>query len=97
LDAKREALSLVHGNSSLLLWLLMHGFKATRQGQRESDCEWFVRRGVGVCKNLKIQSVGELRRRIALVVTFNAQCVPAAEAFWQAMCAHQGTGEQASK
>ena len=98
LNAKREVLSLAHGNPSLLLWLLMHGFKATRQGQRGSDCEWFVRRGVRVCKNLNIQWVLELRRRIALVLLSMLSGFRQRKSFARLdMCAHQGTGEQASK
>jgi hypothetical protein len=93
LDAKRETPYPVNANPSLLLWLLMHGFKATLRGQRECDREWFVRRGVEVCKNLKIQSVEALRMRTVRVVAFDVQCASATQAFWQAMIGQQGTRE----
>lgn len=97
LDTKEQSPSPDNASPSLLLWLLMHGFKATLRGQRESDREWFVRRGVEVCKNLKIQSVEELHTQIARVVTFKAQCVPATETFWQAIRDHQESGRHGSK
>jgi hypothetical protein len=91
LDQRRDSLSPVNANPSLLLWLLLHGFKATLRGPRESDREWFIRRGAEMCKNLKIQSLEELRMQVKQVVAFRVQCVAATEAFWKAICDHQET------
>jgi hypothetical protein len=66
-DQKTDSPSPANANPSLLLWLLMHGFKATLQGHRESDREWFVRRGATMCKSLNIRSLEELRTQINLL------------------------------
>lgn len=95
-DTKRDSPSPANANRSLLLWLLMHGFKATSQGHRESDREWFVRRGAEMCKDLKIQCVQELFMHIKQVVAFRLQCVPATEAFWKAICDEQEAADEMS-
>jgi len=96
LDTNRDSPSPANTNPSLLLWLLMHGFKATRQGHRESDREWFVRRGAEMCKDLKIQRVQELFMHIKQVVAFRLQCVQATEAFWKAICDEQEAANEVS-
>jgi hypothetical protein len=76
-------------NPSLLLWLLMHGFKATIRGRRVDARKWFVKRGAEMCKKLEIHSVEELGMRIGEVVTSRMQCVPSVKAFWRAICEHE--------
>jgi hypothetical protein len=91
-DQERDSPSPANANPSLLLWLLMHGFKATLRAHRECDREWFVWRGAAMCKFLSIRSLEELRTQIEEVVAFKVQCVPATEAFWKAICEHHETG-----
>src|SRR5271170_2765282 len=82
IDKTRNSSSPVNANPSLLLWLLMHGFKATVRGRRDDDRHWFVKRGAEMCKSLEIHSVEELGMRIR-------QCVPSVKAFWRATCEHE--------
>ena len=88
-DQTRNSSSPVNANSSLLLWLLMHGFKATVRGRRDDDRKWFVKRGAEMCKSLEIHSVEELGMRIREVVVSRMQCLPSAKAFWRAICEHE--------
>jgi hypothetical protein len=88
-DQHGDSPSPVNAKPSLLLWLLMHGFKATVGGARGRDRDWFVRRGVEMCKNLEIQCIEDLRMQIKEVVAFRSQWVPGTEAFWKAICDHK--------
>jgi hypothetical protein len=85
----RNSSSPVNANPSLLLWLLMHGFKATARGCRGDDRKWFVKRGAEMCKDLEIHSVEELDMRIREVVASRTQCAPSVKAFWRAICEHE--------
>lgn len=89
LDQKKHSPPPVSTNPPLLLWLLLHGFKATLLDRRDSNQEWFVRRGAELCKNCDIQSLEELRMQIKQVVALRPQCVAATEVFWNAICGHQ--------
>ena len=89
----RDSPSSVDVHPSLLLWLLLHGFKATVRVQRRKDREWFVRWGAEICQNLKIDSVDELDMHIKQVVTFGFQCVPVIHKFWKAIRAAEDFGE----
>lgn len=89
IDKTRNSSSPVNANPSLLLWLLMHGFKATVSGHRDDDRNWFVKRGAEMCKSLEIHSVEELGMRIREVVASRMQCVPSVKAFWRAICEHE--------
>ena len=89
IDKTRNSSSPVNAHPSLLLWLLMHGFKATVRGDWDDDRNWFVKRGAEMCKSLEIHSVEELGMRIREVVASRMQCVPSVKAFWRAICEHE--------
>jgi hypothetical protein len=89
IDKTRNSSSPVNAKPSLLLWLLMHGFKATVRSRRDDDRNWFVKRGAEMCKSLEIHSVEELGMRIREVVVSRMQCVPSIKAFWRAICEHE--------
>ena len=79
---------------SLLLWLLMHGFKATARTPRKDVRAWFVRRGAEMCKTLEIDSVEGLDAAIKQVVVSRLQCVPVIHAYWKAMGDATELGEE---
>lgn len=89
LEEQMDSQSSVNRNPPLLLWLLMHGFKAALQGQREGDREWFTQRGAETCRQFRIQSLDQLCTQIKQMVVFKTQCTPTMKAFWQAICNRQ--------
>ena len=92
-DRSRDWPSSVEVHPSLLLWLLIHGFKATVRAQRRKDREWFVRRGAEICQNLKIGSVDELDTHVKQVVAFGFRCDPVIYEFWKAIRDAEELGE----
>ncbi len=75
--------------TTLLLWLLFLGFRATTNNHRPDDCAWFVAHASEMCRNLEIGSRSAFGQEMRKVVVYHAYCIPAADACWQAIMAHR--------